>query len=107
MTNLIYLLAHVAVLVVLVALWKRAPDNVQRTFLVVAACSILVYLFGDALAIYGIDNRRGGPEVMGISALWEVTSVAGALAHAALLIYFARQWWIKTEMCKYVKEGVR
>lgn len=91
MTNFIYLLAHLAVLAVLVSLWRRAPDNVQRTFLAVAASAMLVYLFGDALAVYGIDNKRGGTEVMGISALWEVTSVAGALSHAALLIYFARQ----------------
>lgn len=104
MTDIIYILVHAAVLVVIVALWRHAPDIVQRTFLVVAATAMLVYLFGDLLALYGVDNRRGGKEVMGITALWQVSSIAGALAHTALLVYFVRQWWIKTEMCKMWRE---
>lgn len=104
MTGIIYLLVHLAVMVVVVALWRRAPDPVQRAFLIVAGCAMAVYLFGDFLAIYGIDNKRGGKEFLGISALWQVTSVAGAFAHGALLLYFGRQWWIKTEMCKQLKE---
>lgn len=104
MTDIIYMLVHLAVFAVILALWRAAPDLVQRAFLVVAACSMAVYLFGDFLAIYGIDNVRGGKELFGISALWQVKSIAGAFAHGALLLYFGRQWWIKTEMCKQLKE---
>lgn len=103
MTDIIYMLVHVAVLAVIVSLWKHAPDPIQRAFLIVAASAMLVYLFGDIIGLMGVDSRRGGKEVMGISATWQVTSVAGAIAHTALLVYFVRQWWIKTEMCKELK----
>lgn len=106
MTDIIYLLAHVAVLVVILKLWKNAPDNVQRVFLFIAILSMALYLFADFLALYGVDNRRGGAEFMGITALWQVTSIAGACAHGALLVYFVRQWWIKTEICKELKGKV-
>lgn len=98
------LLVHLAALYVVVLLWRHAPDIVQKFFLLACAGTMLVYLFADALALYGIDNRRGGVEFMGISALWEVKSVAGAVAHGALLVYLVRQWWIKTEACKTLKE---
>jgi len=98
-------LVHLAALYVVLLLWRHAPDPVQRIFLLIAAGAIFCYLFADALAIYGIDNKRGGKEFMGIDALWQVTTVAGAIAHATLLLYLARQWWIKTETCKAIKEG--
>jgi hypothetical protein len=107
MTDIIYMLVHIAIIGLIFALWPKAPDNVQRLFLGIAAVAMLVYLFGDILALHGVDNKRGGVQAFGISALWQVTSPAGALAHTALLVYFVRQWWIKTEICKEVKGMVR
>ena len=98
------LLVHFAALCVVIALWRHAPDPVQKGFLFVAGAAEVTYLFADFLTLYGIDNRRGGLDVLGIDALWQVTSVAGAIAHGALLIYLVRQWWLKTQACKLLKE---
>lgn len=101
------LFVHLAALYVVVILWRRAPDVVQRIFLLIAVGALVLYVFADLLAIYGIDDRRGGKEFLGIDARWQVTSVAGAIAHGALLVYFARQWWIKTEACKTLKGSIQ
>ena len=104
MTDIIYMLVHVAALGVILALWKHAPDGVQRAFLVLAAVAMVLYLFGDMLSLYGIDNKRGGKEFLGVDALWQVGSIAGAFAHTALLAYLVRQWWIRTQMCEELRK---
>ena len=98
------LCVHLAALYVVLVLWRHAPDIVQKGFLVVVGIAVLTYLCADMLALYGVDNRRGGRAVLGIDALWQVTSVAGAIAHGAVLVYLARQWWIKTQACKLLKD---
>lgn len=106
MTDIIYTLVHVSAIAIVFALWRQAPDGVQRGFLVLAAVAMVLYLFGDLLAIYGIDNKRGGKEFLGVDALWQVSSIAGAFAHTAILAYLVRQWWIKTRMCDELKGRV-
>jgi len=93
-------LVHLAALYVVLALWRHAPDIVQKIFLVVTFGAMSIYLFCDFLALYGVGRGR---ELWGIDKVWEVRVVASSIAHGALLIYLARQWWIKTESCKSIK----
>ena len=93
-------LVHLAALYVVLLLWRQAPDIVQKIFLVVTFGAMGVYLFCDFLVLYGV---RDGRELWGIEKVWPMRVVASSVAHGALLIYLARQWWIKTESCKEIK----
>ena len=95
-------LVHLAALYVVLLLWRHAPDIVQKIFLVVTFGAMGAYLFSDFLMLYGVGDGR---ELWGIEKVWPVRVVASSVAHGALLIYLARQWWIKTETCKAIKEG--
>lgn len=89
--DLTYLIVHVAAMTGVAVLYRRAPDEIQKIFLLLTGTAMAVYVGADVAALFGAEP------------VWPVRMIASRVEHTAMLLYITRQVWIRTEICRSLK----